>query len=104
MPTLPVHMVSLLPLFVGVHVLLGENIFVMFSTDIPMSTNFAPLLSDLFLNSYEADFMQELLKKKENMVSLLPLFVGVHVLLGALFYFIIMFVLMSSLHSDIPLG
>ena len=39
-----------------------------------------------------------------HMVSLLPLFVGVHVLLGALFYFIIMFVLMSSLHSDIPLG
>jgi hypothetical protein len=38
----------------------------MFSTDIPMSTNFAPLLSDLFLNSYEADFMQELLKKKEK--------------------------------------
>jgi hypothetical protein len=38
----------------------------MFSTDIPMSTHFAPLLSDLFPNSYEADFMQELLKKKEK--------------------------------------
>ena len=39
-----------------------------------------------------------------HMVSLLPLFVGVDVLLGPLFYFTIIFVLMSSLQSDIPLG
>jgi hypothetical protein len=33
---------------------------------IPMSTNCAPLLADLFLYSYEADFIQGLLKKNEK--------------------------------------
>ena len=40
-----------------------------FSTDtvgIPMATNCAPLLADLFLYSYEADFIQGLLKKNEK--------------------------------------
>ena len=37
-----------------------------FSTDIPMGTNFAPILADLFLYSYEAVIMQGLLKKKEK--------------------------------------
>ena len=37
-----------------------------FSTvGIPMGTNCAPLLADLFLYSYEADFMHRLLKKNE---------------------------------------
>jgi hypothetical protein len=31
-----------------------------------MGTNCAPLLADMFLYSYEADFMQALLKKKEK--------------------------------------
>jgi hypothetical protein len=31
-----------------------------------MDTNSAPLLDDLFLYSYEADFIQELLKKNEK--------------------------------------
>ena len=30
---------------------------------IPMGTNCAPLLADLFLYSYKADFIQQLLKK-----------------------------------------
>jgi len=30
---------------------------------IPMGTNCAPLLAGLFLHSYEADFVQELLRK-----------------------------------------
>ena len=33
---------------------------------IPMGTNCTPLLADLFLYSYEADFIQGLLKKNEN--------------------------------------
>ena len=36
---------------------------------IPMGTISAPLLTDLFLYSYEADFIQGLLKKNENKLS-----------------------------------
>jgi hypothetical protein len=36
---------------------------------IPMGTNCAPLLADLFLYSYEADFIQGLLKKDEKKLS-----------------------------------
>jgi hypothetical protein len=50
-----------------------DNIFVMFggcvfqqTVGIPMATNCAPLLADLFLYSYEADLIQGLLKKNEK--------------------------------------
>ena len=50
-----------------------DNIFVMFggcvfqqTVSISMITNCAPLLADLFLYSYEADFIQGLLKKNGN--------------------------------------
>jgi hypothetical protein len=50
-----------------------DNIFIMFlgrvfqqTVGIPMGTSCAPLHADLFLYSYEADFMQRLLKKNEN--------------------------------------
>jgi hypothetical protein len=50
-----------------------DNIFVIFggrvfqqTVGIHMGTNCAPLLADLFLYSYEADFIQELLKKNER--------------------------------------
>ena len=53
---------------------LGDNIFVVFGgkvfqqiVGIPMGTNCAPLLADIFLYSYEAEFIQSLLstgKKK----------------------------------------
>ena len=50
-----------------------DNIFAMFggrvfqqSVGIPLGTNCAPLLADLFLYSYEADFIQGLLKKNEK--------------------------------------
>jgi hypothetical protein len=50
-----------------------DNIFAMFgervfqqTVDIPMGTNCAPLLADLFLYSHEADFIQELLRKNEK--------------------------------------
>ena len=53
-----------------------DNIFVMFGggvfqqiVGIPMATNCAPLLDDLFLYSYEADFIQGLLKKNENKLA-----------------------------------
>ena len=36
---------------------------------IPMDTYCAPLLADLFLHSYEADFIQELLKKNEKKLA-----------------------------------
>ena len=47
---------------------LVDNIFVVFAVKvfqqivgIPMGTNCAPLLADIFLYSYEADFIQSLL-------------------------------------------
>jgi hypothetical protein len=53
-----------------------DNIFVMFggrvfqqTVGIPMSTNCAPLLADLFLYSYEANFIHGLLKKNEKKLA-----------------------------------
>jgi len=50
-----------------------DNLFVIFggrgfqqTVGIHMGTNCAPLLADLFLYSYEADLIQELLKKNEK--------------------------------------
>ena len=53
-----------------------DNIFVIFglrvfqqSVGIPMGAYCAPLLAGLFLHSYEADFIQELLKKNEKKLA-----------------------------------
>ena len=53
-----------------------DNIFVEFgghifrqTVGIPMGTNCAPLLADLFLYSYEAECMQSLLKKGEKVLA-----------------------------------
>ena len=53
-----------------------DNIFVLFdahvfqqTVGIPMGTNCAPLLADLFLYSYEVDFTQGLLKKNEKKLA-----------------------------------
>jgi hypothetical protein len=54
-----------------------DNIFVMFGGrvfqqtvgHIPMGTNCAPLLADLFLYSYESDFIQGFLKKNEKKLA-----------------------------------
>ena len=50
-----------------------DNILVIFGgrvyqqrVDLPMGANCAPILADLFLYSYEADFIQGLLKKNEK--------------------------------------
>ena len=58
-------------------VFLIDNIFVMFGGrvfqqtvgHIPMGTNCAPLLADLFLYSYESDFIQGFLKKNEKKLA-----------------------------------
>ena len=49
-----------------------DNIFVFFGgilfqqvVGIPMGTNCAPLLADLFLYSYESEFLQKLVKDKK---------------------------------------
>ena len=53
-----------------------DNIFVEFAGQIfrqtigiPMGTNCAPLLADLFLYSYEADFIQTLLSRKQKKLA-----------------------------------
>ena len=57
-------------------VFLIDNIFVQFAGNIyqqtvgiPMGTNCAPLLADLFLYSYEAEFIQQLLKDGKKNVA-----------------------------------
>ena len=54
-----------------------DNIFVEFggqvfqqTTGIPMGTNCAPLLADLFLYSYEAEFIQKLISQKKKYIAL----------------------------------
>jgi hypothetical protein len=53
-----------------------DNIFVVFgdqvhqqSVGIPMGTNCAPLLADLFLYSYEAEFIQKLLRDNNKKLA-----------------------------------
>ena len=53
-----------------------DNIFVQFggrvfqqTIGIPMGTNCAPLLADLFLYSYESDFLDGLLKQKQKQLA-----------------------------------
>jgi len=53
-----------------------DNIFIAFrgrifqqTVGIPMGTNCAPRLADLFLHSYEAEFVQELLRKGEEKLA-----------------------------------
>ena len=46
----------------------GEHVFQQ-TVGIPMGTNCAPLLADLLLYSYEADFIQGLLKKNEKKLA-----------------------------------
>jgi hypothetical protein len=46
-------------------VVVSEQVF-QHSVGIPMGTNCAPLLADLFLHSYEAGFMLKLLHEKKR--------------------------------------
>jgi hypothetical protein len=63
-------------MFINMPEFLIDNIFVFFggrvfqqTVGIPMGTNCAPLLADLLLYSYEADFIQRLLKKNEKKLA-----------------------------------
>jgi hypothetical protein len=47
----------------NIFVMSGERVF-QHTAGIPMGKNCAPLLADLFLYSYEADFIQGFFKKK----------------------------------------
>ena len=57
-------------------VFLVDKIFVVFvgkvfqqTVGIPMGTNFAPLLANIFLYSYEADFIQSLLSMRKKQLA-----------------------------------
>jgi hypothetical protein len=52
----------------NIYVVVGGQIFQQ-SVGIPMGTNCAPLLADLFLYSYEAEFIQKLLHEKEKSLA-----------------------------------
>ena len=52
----------------NVVVIFGERVFQQ-TVGIPMGTNCAPPLADLFFYSYEADLIQGLLKKNENKLA-----------------------------------
>ena len=52
----------------NIFVFLGGRIFQQ-TVAIPMGINCAPLLADLFLYSYEADFIQGPLKKNEKKLA-----------------------------------
>jgi hypothetical protein len=49
-------------------IIFGERVFQQ-TVGIPMDTKCAPLLADLFLYSYEANFIQGLLKKNEKTLA-----------------------------------
>ena len=52
----------------NIFVIVGGRVFQK-TVGIPIGTNGAPLLADLFLYSYEADFIQGLLKKSEKKLA-----------------------------------
>lgn len=61
---------------IKIFAILIDNIFVLFggcvltlTVDSPVGTNCAFLLANLFLYSYETDFIQEVLNKNENKLS-----------------------------------
>ena len=55
-------------LIVNIFVMFGGRVFQQ-TVGIPMGANCAPLLADLFLYSYEPDFIQVLPKKNEKMLT-----------------------------------
>jgi hypothetical protein len=49
----------------NIYVVFGDQVFQQ-SIGIPMGTHCAPLLADLFLYSYEAEFVQKLLRDNKK--------------------------------------
>jgi hypothetical protein len=52
----------------NIYVVFGDQVFQQ-SVGIPMDTNCAPLLADLFLYSYEAEFVQKLLRDNNKKLA-----------------------------------
>jgi hypothetical protein len=52
----------------NIYVVVGGQVFQQ-SDEIPMCTNWVPLLADLFLYSYEAEFIQKLLHEKKKSLA-----------------------------------
>jgi hypothetical protein len=75
-------------------VVLGGQVFQK-SAGIPMGTNCAPLLADLFLYSYEAKFIQKLLHKRRNILLWLSIR---YFDMSTMFY---LFTTMNFTHVDI---
>ena len=59
---------NMLEFLIKIFAMFGGRVFQQ-TVGIPMGTNCAPLLADLFLYSYEADFIQGLLKKNEKKLA-----------------------------------
>ena len=57
----------------NIFVIFGGCIFFQQTVGIPIGTNCASLLADLFLYSYKADFIKRLLKKIENRKEVVPI-------------------------------
>jgi hypothetical protein len=67
-----VEIKKMLEFLIGnIYVVVGGQIFQQ-SVGIPMGTNCAPLLGDLVLYSYEAEFIQKLLQEKKKNLLLQP--------------------------------
>ena len=52
----------------NIYVVFGDQVFQQ-TVGIPMGTNCAPLLADLFLHSYEAEFVQKLLRDNNKKLA-----------------------------------
>jgi hypothetical protein len=52
----------------NIYAVFGDHVFQQ-SAGIPMGTNSAPLLADLFLYSYEAEFVQKLLRDNNKKLA-----------------------------------
>ena len=52
----------------NIYVVFGDQVFQQ-TVGIPMGTNCAPLLADLFLYSYEAEFIQKLVREKNKTLA-----------------------------------
>ena len=71
--TLPMASVKQIEFLVGnIHVRFGGQLFRQMA-GIPMGTNCAPLLADLFLYSYENEILDKLTRAKESFQSIISL-------------------------------
>ena len=52
----------------NIYLVFGDQVFQQ-TVGIPMGTNCAPLLADLFLHSYEAEFVQKLLRDNNKKLA-----------------------------------